>query len=169
MLQGSDILTILAEIFVAFAGFTGIVAVLGQRSEGEWRPIDVIRFHSLLEASLAGLLLSVLPFSSFYFGVADTDTWRFGSAFMAIYLVFVFYKTIRKHQKLGASDDPDYVPGARLSLLILAIPVLAVLTLNALGIGLHHTFPGYLVGLIYTLILCCAMFILLLRFVRADA
>ena len=35
MLQGSDVLTILAEIFVAFAGFTGIVAALGQRSEGK--------------------------------------------------------------------------------------------------------------------------------------
>ncbi len=52
MLQGSDVLTILAEIFVAFAGFTGIVTALGHRSEGKWRPVDVIRFRALLEASL---------------------------------------------------------------------------------------------------------------------
>ena len=169
MLHGSDVLTILAEIFVAFAGFTGIVAALGQRSDGMWRPIDVIRFRGLLEASLAGLVLSVLPFSFYYFGVADTNTWRFGSAFMAIYIVFGLFKVFRRHQKLRANDDPDFVPGARLLLLILAIPVVAVLTLNTLGIGLHHTFSGYLVGLIYTLIMCCTMFILLLRFVRVDA
>ena len=74
MLQGSDVLTILAEIFVAFAGFTGIVAALGHRSEGKWRPVDVIRFRALLEASLAGLVLSVAPFGFHYFGVAAAIT-----------------------------------------------------------------------------------------------
>ena len=58
-IAGFDILTVLGEIFVAFAGFTGIVAVLGQRSEGTWRPVDIIRFQGLLEASLAGLLFAI--------------------------------------------------------------------------------------------------------------
>ena len=168
MLQGSDVLTILAEIFVAFTGFTGIVAALGQRSEGKWRPIDVIRFRSLLEASVGGLILSVSPFAFYYFGAAQTDIWRIGSALLAIYIVFGFFKTIRRHQKLRANDDPDFVPGVRWFLLIVAIPVVAMLTLNALGIGLHEAFPGYLVGLIFVLLMCCAMFFLLLRFVRAD-
>lgn len=169
MLQGSDVLTILAEIFVAFAGFTGIVAALGHRSEGKWRPVDVIRFRALLEASLTGLVLSVAPFGFHYFGVVEAVTWGFGSALLAVYVSSFLLRMIRKQKKLRATEDPDFVPGVRLVLVSLAVPVVAIQLLNAIGAGLQHTFSGFLVGLIYLLILCCAMFVLLLRFVRTDA
>jgi len=169
MLQGSDVLTILAEIFVAFAGFTGIVAALGHRSEGKWRPVDVIRFQTMLQASLAGLVFSVVPFGFHYFGVAEAITWGFGSALLAVYVVYFIVTTIQKHKKLRATDDPDFVPGVRLVLLTLAVPVVASQLLNAIGVGLLHSFSGFLVGLLYLLLMCCAMFVLLLRFVRTDA
>lgn len=168
MLQGSDVLTILAEIFVAFAGFTGIVAALGQRSEGKWRPVDVIRFRALLEASLTGLVLSVAPFGFHYFGIMETVTWGSGSAFLALYITSILHRIIRKQIKLRATEDPDFLPRVRLALVLLAVPTVAAQILNALGLGLQHTFSGFLVGLIYVLILCCAMFVLLLRFVRTD-
>lgn len=167
-MQGSDVLTILAEIFVAFAGFTGIVAVLGQRSEGKWRPIDLLRFQMLLEASLVGLVLSVAPFSFYYFGVAEAVTWGSGSILLAIYISSTLLRATRKQQKLRASHDSDFVPGVRLILFVLAVPVVATLILSSFGIGLRQTFPGFLAGLIYVLIMCCAMFVLLLRFVRTG-
>jgi len=168
-MQGSDVLTILAEIFVAFAGFTGIVAALGQRSAGKWRTVDVIRFRVLLETSLAGLVLSVAPFGLHYFVVSEAVTWSIGSLLIAFYVSTALIRVIRKQQELRADEDPDFVPGVRWFLLSLAIPVVIVQLLNAFGIGLQHTFSGFLAGLIYILIMCCAMFVLLLRFVRTDA
>ena len=169
VLQGSDVLTLLAEIFVAFAGFTGIVAALGHRSIGKWRPVDVIRFQALLVTSLAGLVFSVAPFGFHYFGVAEAITWGFGSALLAVCIVYFIVTTTQKHNKLQANADPDFVPGVRLALLTLGVPVIASQLLNAIGVGLPHSFSGFLVGLLYLLILCCAMFVLLLRFVRTDA
>ncbi|MCZ6809333.1 MAG: hypothetical protein O7D92_06190 [Proteobacteria bacterium] len=159
----------MAEIFVAFAGFTGIVATLGHRSEGKWRPVDVIRFRALLEISLTGLVLSVAPFGFHYFGVAEAVNWSFGSAFLAVFIISILFRMIRKQKELRATEDPDFVPGVRLILVFLSVPVVATQFLNTIGAGLQHTFSGFLVGLIYLLILCCAMFVLLLRFVRADA
>ncbi len=169
MLQGSDVLTILAEIFVAFAGFTGIVAALGHRSEGKWRPVDVVRFQTMLKTSLGGLVFSVAPFGFHYFGVAEAITWGFGSALLAVFVVYLLVTTIQKHKKLRATEDPDFVPGVRLVLVMLGVPVVASQLLNAIGVGLLHSFSGFLVGLLYLLIMCCAMFVLLLRFVRTDA
>ena len=167
-MQGSDVLTILAEIFVAFAGFTGIVATLGQRSQGTWRPVDVLRFQGLLATSLGGLVFSVVPFGLHYAGVASPVIWGSGSALMAVYLVWGFNKLLRAQANLQITDDPDYVPGVRLTLLIIAVPVVITQILNAIGLGLQHTFSGFLIGLIYALIMCCAMFVLLLRFVRVS-
>ena len=163
---GSDVLTILAEIFIAFAGFTGIVAALGQRSEGKWRPVDVIRFRSLLEASLAGVILCVLPFGFHHFAVAEAITWSACSAILAIYATTYMLRVARNQIKLRASEDPDFVPGVRLILFLLSGLVVPIQALNAIGVGLQHTFSGFLVGLIYLLVICCAMFVLLLRFVR---
>jgi len=168
-LTGSDVLTILAEVFVAFAGFTGIVATLGQRSAGRWRPVDVIRFRGLLEASLAGLVLCVVPFGFHHFAVSEAITWSFGSALLAVYVPSFVFRMIRKQKNLRATEDPDFVPGVRLVLVTLAVPVVATQLLNAIGAGLQHTFSGFLVGLIFVLIVCCAMFVLLLRFVRIEA
>ena len=168
-MQGSDVLAILAEIFVAFAGFTGIVAALGQRSAGKWRSVDVIRFRALLEASLIGLVLSVAPFGFHYFGISEALTWSIGSLLLAVFVSSALIRISLKQQSLRASEDPDFVPGVRWFLLSLAIPVVIVLLLNTFGIALEHTFSGFLVGLIYVLIMCCAMFVLLLRFVRTDA
>jgi len=169
MLQGSDVLTILAEVFVAFAGFTGIVAALGQRSEGNWRPVDVVRFRGLLEASVAGLVLSLVPFGFHYFGVAEAITWSIGSSLLAVCIVYALVRAIQRQKKLRVTADPDFVPGVRLILVSLGVPVAAAQLLNAIGVGLLHSFSGFLVGLLYLLILCCAMFVLLLRFVRTDA
>jgi hypothetical protein len=158
----------LAEIFVAFAGFTGIVATLGQRSEGKWRPVDVIRFRALLEASLAGLVLCVLPYGFHYFAVAEAITWSICSAILALCAPLFILRLIRNQVKLRVSEDPDFVPGVRLILVPLTGLVVPILALNAAGIGLEHTFSGFLVGLIYVLIVCCSMFVLLLRFVRTE-
>jgi hypothetical protein len=168
-LTGSDVLTILAEVFVAFAGFTGIVATLGQRSKGRWRPVDVIRFRALLEASLVGLIMCVLPFGFHYFAVAEAITWGVCSAIQAVYATTFMLRVIRKQVKLRASEDPDFVPGIRWILILLTGLVVPIQALNAAGVGLEHTFSGFLVGLIYLLVLCSSMFVLLLRFVRTEA
>jgi len=167
-IAGFDILAVLSEIFVAFAGFTGIVAVLGQRSEGTWRPVDIIRFQGLLEISLAGLLFAIVPFGLYFFEFAEPTVWGIGSGALAAYIVFTFVRVIGAQKKLGATSDPDFVPGVRVVLLGLSAPVVVILSMNAFGIVLEHTFAAYFLGLVLLLILCCAMFVLLLRFIRVT-
>lgn len=167
-IAGFDILTVLGEIFVAFAGFTGIVAVLGQRSEGTWRPVDIIRFQALVEASLAGLLFAIAPFALFFFNYGEPTIWGLGSGVLAVYIVYSFVRVISAQKRLDAASDPDFVPGVRRVLLALAAPVLVVLFMNAFGIVFQHTFAAYFLGLLQLLVMCCAMFVLLLRFIRVT-
>ena len=164
-MTGSDTLAILAEVFVAFAGFTGIVAVLGQRSEGQWRPVDVLRFQGLLGSSLAGLVFSVVPFGFHNFDVSPPVTWGVLSGALAGFIALTLVLMITRQQRIKVHDDPDFVPGVRAVLSAISIPVLVLLVLNASGIALERVFAGYLLGLLYLLVMCCAMFVLLLRFI----
>ena len=166
-MTGSDTLAILAEVFVAFAGFTGIVAVLGQRSEGKWRPVDVLRFQGLLGSSLAGLIFSLVPFGFHHFDIAPSVTWKILSAALAGFIGLTLSLMILRQQRIKVTGDPDFVPGVRALLVAISIPVLGALIFNASGTGLDGAFAGYLLGLLYLMSMCCAMFILLLRFIRS--
>jgi hypothetical protein len=56
LMAPEDILTTTAEIGIALAGFSGIVAVLGRRAEGAWSGADRVRLAMLLETSFAAVL-----------------------------------------------------------------------------------------------------------------
>ena len=65
-------LAVLAEIAIAIAGFSGIVAALSRRTESEWTALDRIRLGMLLQISLVGALFSLLP----WFSILQTSTSR---------------------------------------------------------------------------------------------
>ncbi len=65
-------------------------------------------------------------------------------------------------------EDPDFVPGVLWILAPLGVLVVLIQALNAAGVGLEHTFSGFLVGLIFLLASSSSMFVLLLRFVRTE-
>jgi hypothetical protein len=118
---------------------------------------------------MAGLFFSVVPFGFYYFGVTEEIICSVSSGVLGIDIIGSLVHGIRKHQKIKASSDPDFVPGVRQLILVITVPVVAILALNAVGLGFERTFAAYLLGLIALLVGCCAMFVLLLRFVRKDA
>ena len=54
-----ELLSGIAQIATALAGFTGVVA-FGSRSQGSWHPADRLRLGFLLEASLTARGFSLL-------------------------------------------------------------------------------------------------------------
>ena len=90
VLQDTDPLQTIAEIAIALAGFTGVVAYLGERARGEWRAVDLFRFKNLLTCSIAALLLSFAPILIHKLGALESTAWRWSSGMTAAILVVVF-------------------------------------------------------------------------------
>ncbi|MEM7016516.1 MAG: hypothetical protein AAF512_04135 [Pseudomonadota bacterium] len=59
-MNGLDVLLTLAQIGVAFAGFSSIIAIFSGHDE-RWLRIDIIRMVSMLSSSLLATLLAVIP------------------------------------------------------------------------------------------------------------
>ena len=68
--DASEVLLTLAEISVAFAGFSSIVATFQKRSGDDGTQFDHFRFWIMLEFSLASLLFSMLPFALYFAGLS---------------------------------------------------------------------------------------------------
>ena len=167
-MEGESVLQMLAEISVAFAGFTGVVAALGSRSIGGWRPVDVIRFRTMVTFSLFTLGFALLPILLHHLGLAPRTYWAASSAVLALVLPLWQIRSRKLQLKYRVQQDPDFVPGFRLAAYALMFPTLVALVLNAMDVGLHRSFGGYLIGLCLLLFICCGMFVLLLRFVRFE-
>ena len=166
-MEGSDILLAICQVSIAFAGFTSIVGVVGQRGEGNWDREDSFRLWLMIESSLASLLFSLLPFALYHLSIEDRTVWASSSAVMAIFLVVhvaVISPKLFKIEKADGWSTRSFEPliGATIA------ATLAVQTLNVLGIVFERTFGAYLLGLILFLGLASMHFVALLVAVNSS-
>jgi hypothetical protein len=71
-----DFLFTVAEVAVAFAGFTGLVTVLTQRLAKIQREFDIVRFRDMLLLSLIVAAFSLFPTLPAVFGASEETRWR---------------------------------------------------------------------------------------------
>jgi len=131
------------EVAIAIAGFSGIIAVFGQRDAGEWRAADQLRLRILITASGVALLFSMTPFIALDAGVSAELFWRVGSGLQATWLVSIFVIRIRQAARSGAAN-------------VLRIPLLLPINLlSVIALVTNAAFYGvswlYVIGVMFQL------------------
>ncbi len=83
-MQYSDTLFTIAEVSIALAGFSGVVAVLGRRSSGGWSSEELLQLRALVETSLAALFVSFVPGMVSSAVGSENAVWRWSNGFIAV-------------------------------------------------------------------------------------
>ena len=162
-MQDSDLLQTIAEIAIALAGFTGVVAFLGERARGKWRSVDLFRFSNLLGTSIAALLLSFAPILLFKLGAPEAAAWRSSSGLIAVYLVIGLLRSIRGLRSLPKRERLE-IPAPALSVVfVIMAAVGALLVSNAAGFAYPGESGPVLVGLVSLLGFSSFQFVRLLH------
>ncbi len=167
-MQGEGILGTIAELSVAFTGFTGVVAVFGRRPDAEWAPLEVFRFRVLLGASLAALLFSLLPFLLHHGGIAEARVWRVGSALVVLHLVVVAALDTRTLARVRRESDQPIFFALETAVAAFALVVFLIQVLNALGQLASVSFSAFLAALVYYLFVSAVNFVRLLSRVGVE-
>ena len=163
-MEGESILQTTAEVSVALAGFTGVVAAFGQR-RGSWSDIDTLRFRVMLFTSLSALVFSILPFALHHMRSEASSTWAISSGLLASYFVITVFVDTRRWRQVVTRRDSEFSAWPGLLALLLASIAIVTQVLNGLGIGFHRAFGPYFLGVCCLLLTCTLMFIRLLSFV----
>jgi len=82
-LEQGTIVSTIAEIAIALAGFTGVVAVLGHRSQGTWSSAERLQLRVLVETSLTVLFASLVPGLLLTTSMSDAAVWRAANLVLA--------------------------------------------------------------------------------------
>jgi len=135
-------------VSVAFAGFSGVVAVFGRRDPSSWSFSDRFRFFSLVESSLSLLLLCILPFGLLSVHITEEAVWRTMSAFLVSYLVLSdIYRVVR----LRAAPSSERAKLASIATRLFAIGHVLVVVLSIYNTVFVGEFGPFLLALIFIL------------------
>ena len=155
-----SVLTSVIQVAIAIAGFSGIVVVLGRRTEGVWDANDRIRFQGLLIGSFATMLFAFLPYILLSANIAQGPTWRISSGIHAITLSVV---AIIRRRQLTATDSR--LSGSDVVALSVVAAVVAIQVVNSMTVG--ESWP-YLTGIIGHLLVTFVHFVRLLLDYRGE-
>ena len=158
-----DALFTVAEVGIALAGFSGVVAMLGRRGAGEWSEPDWLRFAMLLAFSFGVVVFSFLPALAMAFGASEPQAWATSSLLLALFMLAAYAIVIRRVARLGSEATEQFPQATGRAVGILTLPVLATLVLNSLGIGFAKSFAPFLLGLLWLVCLSGFQFYRLLR------
>ena len=141
----------LAEVSVAFAGFSGVVAALGRKAE--WTDIERYRFTNLVTVSIATALFSFLPMVISLYETAVALRWSLSGVFLTVFVVAFFVNRVAAGTKLART--PGQVSVWVSWVFMLSLIIIAVLQVIALTV--HHLADALYVTSILILLLLAAL------------
>ena len=159
-MQSAQALSTLAEVSVAFAGFSGIVTVFRRRNPGEWSRLDRFRFRFMVEFSLATLALSLLPFFLSELGLPDSGVWGCSSVVLGGGAAYYLVRSLVRLRALVRGGEPVSRRVAAVSVTV-GIGITVSAFLNATG-WFSQASGVYLTGVGGCLFVSSAMFAQLL-------
>lgn len=158
-MEHEGFLTTIAEVAIAIAGFSGIVAALGGRTEGEWSEPDRVRLRLLLVVSFNTVIGSFLPLFLFAAGVVE-KTWRVTSAIWFVYIAGTLLYRIPQILRARGNASGEASWPFVLAMLVSTTTILFLQIVNALY---WDTAWPFLLALLEGLVLGFVLFVRLLR------
>ncbi len=151
-----ELLQTIAELAVAFAGFTGLVSLLGSAKTATKTDPRLIlaRLRNLLIISLALVLFAIVPFLPMNLGWSDRWVWGSSGLFALIFYcgaVPMLYANSGERRKMKG-----YRPLSDVMLGILTVLIGAFIVATLLGVPETHLFFSY-AGVLVTLLAQCAV------------
>jgi hypothetical protein len=160
-LQGEEILQTIAEVSVAFAGFTGVVVAFGRRPQPGVSTVNAHAFKAMLASSLQALLFSVLPFLFAASGLSEPRLWRVASAFMLLGLLAGAAVDVYFARRTDPVEWTRFDRAFQVLIPLFGLAAVIGQLINLFG-GVEHPFAPYLGGLLFFLFFSSVMFVRLL-------
>jgi hypothetical protein len=145
-------------VATTFSGFSGVVAVFGNRAEGNWSPEEQVRAINMLVLSLVVCLFSFLPLTEELLKISDSAIWVSSSLLFGVFCAIHFVYSIRVTRKLMRIRKGLIVGWVRIAFIVCLLSACLLQALNTAGMGIERGPGPYVAGLLLTLSLAGIQF-----------
>ena len=160
-----DVLIAIAQIGVALAGFSGLIAAIRTTAPEGWHPRDPWSLSWMLATSIGALLLALLPLWLGLFPLETDSVYRISCAVACVYTgVLVVVRAIagRRLTRAGFPPRVPYFPLTLTCLLTVAAIATGIGVFGVWGDAIVPVFAGALFILLLASVLVLAIFLILL-------
>ncbi len=150
MHSASELLSLIAELGLGFAGFLAIFLIFARR-ESRFSPADGIRVRGIVYASFVAIFMALLPLVLMQVKLGEITMWRASSVVFLLVGIFVCASIGRA--QLSASADERAGVGFLNNVVTWGISALALVLLGANAVGGfgEPSAPPYLTALVLSL------------------
>ena len=150
MHSATELLSLIAELGLGFAGFLAIFLIFARR-ESRFSPADGIRVRGIVYASFVAIFMALLPLLLMQVELGEITMWRASSVVFLLVGIFVCASIGRA--QLSASADERAGVGFLNNVVTWGISALALALLgtNAVGGFGEPSAPPYLTALVLSL------------------
>ena len=104
-MEGSDFLLTVAEISIAFDGFSAVVAVFRQGRGELLSPLQQLLLRVMIELGFAALFFSLAPFVLSYLDVAQGWLWPLCDVSLGAFMIIYFTHYGFRRRRYGALNE----------------------------------------------------------------
>lgn len=165
MADSAGLLLAMAQIAIAFAGFSGVIAAFSKFKLHH--DVTVFRVRLMVVAGLSALVFSLFPFLPPAFGASEALSWRIASGVMALAgFIFPFFALApaRRLYKAGLIHTQPFSVFTNVGSTIFTLSLTAV----AAGFIPQYAEAIYLSAIFFTLILCAFYFLMQMFAIELD-
>ncbi len=149
-----SILSTVAEVSVALAGFTGVVAVLGHRRKHDWTAEERLQLRTLVETSLTALFASFAPSVLYLIVTSEPAVWRSANLFLGALHLANLVAFLRRTKEAKPTTS-------QIGLLVVGIVIILAHFLASAGV-LPWYILIFVIGLLQQVFIAALNFVLLL-------
>jgi hypothetical protein len=156
--SASELLSLIAELGLGFAGFLAIFLIFARR-ESRFSPADGIRVRGIVYASFVAIFMALLPLLLMQVELGEITIWRASSVVFLRVGIFVCASIGRA--QLSASPDERAGVGFLNNVVTWGISALALVLLGANAVGGfgEPSAPPYLTALVLSLGVAASNFV----------
>ncbi len=169
ILEHQDILHSLAEVAIAFAGFTGVVMVLGGRENGAWQPDDAPALIALLGCSLGVVVFGFVPDLARASHLEPTHAWRVSGLLLGSYHLAIIVAHSRARWRVNLRGERQIGrSGPLMAVHVIGISLVLAQFLTVAGFFSPWLFFSYLLNLVFLLLMAGYAFVAILVEARSQ-
>ncbi len=145
-----DAMTVIAELALGIAGFSGVVVALGSRP-GKWPRVDRLRLATLLATGLGALSLVLFAMMLIMLEVDIDLVWRISSFLMALHVLVIMFTIVPGAWSITRDTTgmkSQYSVIVFIPTVILGVVNILAQSVNAVGIFSIDRFGIFFAGLV---------------------
>jgi hypothetical protein len=161
-MQGAEFLLTIAEISLAFVGFSAVIVAFRQAGGRTWSQFERLLIRGMIELGFAALFFALVPHILVYLHFPDPWVWGLSSTSFGLFMAGYNVNYLIRRRRVGGAAESPVRPVVLYTRMSISFLIAAALILSAFDVLVPRGVGAYALGVTWLLALGAIFFLVTL-------